>query len=169
MLGYGQFTLETCCGYGYNVTWTFLSPGWPQAVENSLGTVRTLPGAPDGFSGMGYISTLGALWHPSVPLWIWASEFISSLQLVKSSRDHKPVRKSLLFRTDWPQFNSWPSTSTPHRPSKGPLPLLALLGTPNLRHDLQGTTAPTCLRRDFKSPLHTLQVTSVPCATWERP
>lgn len=36
MLGYGQFTLETGCEYGYSLKWTFPSPGWPQAVENSL-------------------------------------------------------------------------------------------------------------------------------------
>lgn len=122
----GSSPWRPCCGYGYSVTWTFPSPGWPQVVENSLGTVITFPGAPDGFSGMGYISILGALRHPCVPLWIWASEFTSPFQLVKNSF-------CLLFRTDDPS-----STADPK-----PQPPLQALG---------GTPVPACLTRDSKPP-----------------
>lgn len=154
MLGDGQFTLETCCGYGCCLMWTFPSPGWPQTGESSLGTVGILPGAPDGFSRMGYISTLGTLRHLPLPLWIWASEFISPRQLVKSSRDHKPsVLNSffLVFRTDWPTFN--PKLQPPCMRYKRPRPLHALQEASTSPAHLTGDLSPLCnLGETLKTP-----------------
>lgn len=139
----GSSPWRPCCGYGYSVTWTFPSPGWPQVVENSLGTVITFPGAPDGFSGMGYISILGALRHPCVchsgfghlsspphSSW-WRTAFACCLGLMT------PVQQLIL------------NLNPPCRPWEGPQSLHALLGTPNPLHDLQGTAAPMYLRRDL--------------------
>uniref|UniRef100_A0A8D0HT12 Uncharacterized protein n=1 Tax=Sphenodon punctatus TaxID=8508 RepID=A0A8D0HT12_SPHPU len=45
-------------------------PGHPALHKEK----RTVPGSPASFSGIGRISALDALQHPSLPLWIWGSE-----------------------------------------------------------------------------------------------